>query len=243
MKRTAIQTQAALVTPDHMLLQSVAEQLKVPLMYVARQAELSSQAEIQPTDSLRSIQAYADTALRLVDSYLLGLELTTKQLELELEPVALSATLYDVAHQLSPLLKQRQVTIELATSSRCGQVMAHPRGLLAGLYNLGMVLSEFGGDTSDTVPRVLQLTVRKTRHGMRTGMYMQGMKTTAFEPLLGAAARRRQPFHTLTPHTGAGIFIADTIFSAMNTKLSPSRLRTQHGLAITLQPSKQLQLV
>jgi hypothetical protein len=77
------------------LLLSVAEHLKVPLTTIARQAELGQlTGQVNLTDAA-AIRAQAMAALTLVDSYLLGLELLSRQASLELEPVSVASTLTD----------------------------------------------------------------------------------------------------------------------------------------------------
>lgn len=225
-------------------LRSIAEQLKMPLMYLARQAELCGQADTQPEATFKSMQTHADMALRLVDSYLLGLDLSNKQAKLELEPVPIAATLYDVAHDLTPLARQRNTDIELVLAGKYGQVMAHPAGLRAALYGLGFVLSEVVHP--EKIRNTLRIAAHRTRGGIVTGLYIDGavdIQTTLSASNISQNLGMRQPFANLTAGTGAGVFVADAIFDAMQTKLRAGRFQKQHGLAVTLQPSRQLQLV
>lgn len=229
---------------QHVLLMSIAEQLKMPLMYIARQAELHQNSEVVSSQTFADMQSNADMALRLVDSYILGLELSEKQLHLELEPVALSAVLYDVAHDLTPIAHQRNTDIELVLAGKYGQVMAHSQGLAAALYSLGSVLSEVCA--IDSSRGVLRIAAHRSTRGIVAGMYIDGapsLQTT----IHGARKLRhkftRQPLAKLTASTGAGVFIADTILSCMDVRLRAGRFHGKHGLAATLQPSRQLQLV
>jgi hypothetical protein len=222
-----------------LLLRSIAEQLKMPLMYVARQAELSQQASDVPHAAFKTMQTHADMALRLVDSYLLGLDLTGKQTKLELEPVPISAALYDVAHDLTPLARQRNTDVELVLAGKYGQVMAHPAGLRAALYGLGFVLSEVVHP--EKVRNTLRIAAHRTRGGIVAGLYIDGAEDLPAN--FATNAHMRQPFANLTASTGAGIFVADTILGAMQTKLRTGRFQNKQGLAATLQPSRQLQLI
>lgn len=224
-------------------LRSIAEQLKMPLMYLARQAELCRQGDTAET-TFKSMQTHADMALRLVDSYLLGLDLSGKQSKLQLEPVPIAAALYDVAHDLTPLARQRNTDIELVLAGKYGQVMAHPAGLRAALYGLGFVLSEVVHP--EKIRNTLRIAAHRTRGGIVAGLYIEGstdVQTTLRASNISRNAGMRQPFPNLTAGTGAGIFVADTIFDAMQTRLRAGRFQNQQGLAVTLQPSRQLQLV
>lgn len=227
-----------------MLLRSIAEQLKTPMMYIARQAELSQNAETIPSQTFGHMQSNADMALRLLDSYILGLELSEKQLHLELEPVSLSSVLYDVAHDLTPLAHQRNTDIELVLAGKYGEVMANAQGLVAAFYSLGSVLSEACAEEKSRGR--LRIAAHRSTRGIVAGMYLDG--TPSLQTTIHGARKlrhtfTRQPFSKLTASSGAGIFIADTILSCMDVRLRAGRFHGKHGMAATLQPSRQLQLV
>ncbi len=63
------------------LLLGVAEELKLPLLQIAHQAEQLA-LDDQPAPGLKSIQATADSALRLLDNYVLGVRLALAPAEL-----------------------------------------------------------------------------------------------------------------------------------------------------------------
>lgn len=232
-------------TSQTLLLRSVAEQLKTPLMYVARQAELSKTTRpASPEQVFSTMQLHADMALKLVDSYLLGLAITNQQETLDLEPVPLSAVLYDVAHDLTPIARQYNTDVELVLAGKYGQVMAHQAGLKAALYGLGFVLSEIV-HPQKTRNR-LQIAAHRSRQGIVTGFYIDGaeqMQTELTHMRRTRGTFKRQPFAQCVANTGAGVLVADAIFTAMQTRLRSGRFRSQQGLAVTLQQSKQLQLV
>lgn len=229
---------------QHVLLRSIAEQVKLPLMYISRQAEFSRGEETVPRESFEDMQANADMALRLIDSYILGLDLSSRQMDLELEPVPLSAVLYDIAHDLTPIARQHNTDIELVLSGRHGQVMAHSQGLSAALYSLGSVLAEVCSE--DKSRGRLRIAAHRSTRGVVAGMYLDGipsMQTTMYQARKMREQFNRQPFSKLTSSTGAGIFVADVILASMNARLRAGRFHGKNGLAMTLQPSKQLQLV
>jgi hypothetical protein len=227
-----------------MLLRSIAEQLKLPMLYIARQAELSRADETVSFDTLDNMQANAEMALRLIDSYILGFDLAAKQLALELEPVPLTAVLYDVAHDLTPIARQRNTTIELTLDSKQGEVMANSQGLAAALYSMGSVLSEVCAEKNGK--GTLHIAAHRAAHGIVTGIYTDGIdniQTTIYQARKLRQNFVRQPYLKLCAGSGAGIFIADTIFTYMNARLRAGRLHGKHGLAATLEPSRQMQLV
>jgi hypothetical protein len=225
------------------LLASVAEQLKVPLLHIARQAELAAMpdAPLNMTDACNFIQQRADAAMRLVDSYLLGLELLGSQMQLELEPVSVASILYDTAHHLSKTAKQYGVSLELHIAGRYGPVMAHPRGLQAALLSLGYACIE----AQPSADRPLKLVTHRSSGGIRLGVYgiADDVRDASLRQGRKLAGRAAQPFVDFSGGPAAGVYVADVIFEAMATRLSVSRHQSLSGLSAVLQPSQQLQLV
>src|SRR4051794_10664298 len=84
------------------LLLGVAEQLKLPLLQIARQAEYG---EGLGQADLHSIRTTADAALRLLDNYALGVRLSLEPQQLEREAVSVSSVLYDSGQQLDAFAK------------------------------------------------------------------------------------------------------------------------------------------
>jgi len=126
---------------DERLLQVLAEQMKLPLLQIARRSELA-RLTATPEDSLELIELTADGALQLIDSYLLGVKLAKAQASLQLEPVSVAAVLNETAHQLERLAKQNECEIELHLAGRYEPIMAHKAGLEAALTSLGYVFIE-----------------------------------------------------------------------------------------------------
>lgn len=227
------------------LLQAVAEQLKLPLLQIARQAELG-QISNDNQSLLQTIQRSADAALFMVDSYLFGLELAERQGELALEPVSVASVLNDTAHELSSLSKQYDVQIELAIGGRYGPVMAHPRGLKMALTSLGYTVLTMLPATTKRQKRILSLAAWRGRPGIITGVYgTDDFKSLNSESLKRARALQGSAHQPLTELSGssAGIFVADTLLQAMASQLRVSRYHLKQGLAATLPPSHQLQLI
>src|ERR1700690_3413916 len=117
------------------LLLGVAEELKLPLLQIARQAEQLQLAGGQ--SDLKTIQATADTALRLLDNYVLGVRLALEPQQLDIEAISVSSVLYDAGQQLDALAKAYGVALELNIAGKFGPVMAHRQGLQAALVSLG----------------------------------------------------------------------------------------------------------
>ena len=228
----------------HQLLLSVIDQVKVPLLSIARQAELGSIASGQV--DLNAIRITADSALLLLDNYLLGVRLASQHTgTIETEPVSVAAVLHDAGEQLYPFAKAYGVTLDLQIDGKYGPVMAHRQALQAALVSLGYALVEaIPAQESDQLR--LQLSAHRCRYGIVAGMYSNVQDISSSRALRLARllqGRARQPLLAVSQSSAAGIFVADAILHAMRTKLSTSRHRRLHGLGVVLPLNPQLQLV
>lgn len=225
------------------LLLSVVEQLKMPLLSVARRAELGL---AYPAEAdLAGIQVTAEAALQLLDNYTLGVQLANDELRLtETEPVAVSSVLYAAGRRLEPIAKAYGVQLEIEIDGRYGPVMAHRRGLEAALVSLGYALVE--ALPAQDVPQVrLQLSAHRCRYGIVAGLYCETEAITAAALKTGRQlyGRVRQPLGGISHTSSAGVFVADAILHAMDAQLTTSRHGRLYGLGAVLPLNPQLQLV
>ncbi|HET7059794.1 MAG TPA: hypothetical protein VFH99_00530 [Candidatus Saccharimonadales bacterium] len=225
------------------LLLSVAEELKLPLIQIARQAE---QAE-QGGPGSKSIRGTAETALRLLDNYALGVRLQLQPAQLEQEPVSVSSVLYDTGQQLDALAKNYGVELELNVAGRYGTVMAHRQGLQSALVSLGAALIEALPALESPRQLKLQLASHRSRYGIVAGLYADTPQLTNAALKRGRRLQServsRQPLTTISHTSGAGIFVADTILQAMHLRLRASRHHNLYGLGTVLPPNNQIALV
>ncbi len=223
------------------LLQALAEQLKTPVLHIARRAEFSAD-EVMRKQVLQSIEETASLALKLIDSYLLSTHLS--QTVLPLEPVSLSAVLHDTLEQLQPIARQYDCELELVLAGKYGPVMAHREGLKAALLSLGHVFIEAGQQTMSR-RRVVRLAVHKSRFGIVAGVFsdQNDLSTNVFSRAKALYGRVRQPLNSFTSSSGAGIFVADSLLEAMDAPLRVASHQKNTGLAATFMPSSQLSLV
>lgn len=219
------------VSTAERLLNALAEQLKSPLLQIAYQAELQ-----QPEAWLEIKRTTAKT-LHLIDTYLLS----TQQQSLRLEPVSVSSVLYDVAQALDPLARQHNCELEIAVAGKYGPVMAHQKSLETALITLGQSLIE-----ADTTPHPrLVLSTYKSKHGIAAGVFGNHPDLTAdmFRRALALYGTVRQPLPTVSALNAAGLYMAEALFESMDSKLQVARHSHLIGLAASLRPSAQLQLV
>jgi hypothetical protein len=228
------------------LLISVAEELKFPLLQIARQAEHASMSANPSLLIIDSIQATADTALKLLDNYILGVKLHLEPDFFEQESVSVSSLLYDTKQELNGLAKSYGVELELNVAGKFGPVTANRKALLAALASMGAALIEaLPANFENPRQLSLKLATHKSRYGIVAGVYSEvsQVSESALKSGRKLNALTRQPLVNFSHTSGAGIFVAETILKAMNLSLTSSRHHRLYGIATILQPNNQLQFV
>lgn len=240
---TLLDEKQALVQSERLFL-SLAEQMKLPLLQILRQAELGLMIEDREK-VLRGISANADVALKLIDGYVLSMRLAAEERHLmEMESVSVSAVLYDTAQQLHPIAKLYGVDIELSLDGKYGPVAAHREGLQSALVSLGYALIE-ALPASNAPQMKLQLAAHRCRYGIVAGLYADVDRLTADALRQGRKlfGDTRQPLPALSHAGGAGVFVADAILRAIGARLKVSHHHRRSGLGAVLQANPQMQLI
>ena len=122
--------------------------------------------------------------------------------------------------------------------------MAHRQALQAALLSLGYALIEAlpaAGSGSHHV----QLATHRTKQGIVAGMYgeLDSLTPNLFQRAKLLQGRARQPLVGTIAGSGAGVFIADALLGAMESRLRVGRFQRLPGFAVTLAASEQLQLI
>lgn len=227
------------------LFMSLGEELKLPLMQIARQAELELSLKNDRHEPLEQIQSSADMSLQLLDSYLMSLRVgLTPETKLTLAPVSVAAVLHETAEQLQTAARQYGVELELHIDGKYEPVLAHQRCLHNALLALGYALIEALPATES--PKLhLQFAAHRTKYGIVAGMYsnLNSLTPQTFRRGKALAGQARQPLVGSLPGGGAGVFVADVLLRAMDSSLRVGRFHKLPGFAVTLPPSEQLQLI
>jgi hypothetical protein len=228
---------------QHRLFLAIAEQIKLPLLQIARGAELTKITG--NLDQIEAIEYTAASAMHLLDSYLLSAQLREAGESLNLQPVSLSATLQDVAHKMHALAAVHQCDLEVHIAGKYGPVMAHPAGLQAALTNIGQVFIDVHTQRSHRTRPVIKLAAHRTRQGITAGMFadIEGLNTDMFKRAKQLYGKARQPLAQLSATNGAEVFVADSLLETMSSGLRVARYQKLTGLAATFSPSQQLELV
>lgn len=229
---------------DERLLLNLAEHLKLPLLQITQSAELARLTD-QPFQQLETIELTAESTLKLLDNYLFSTHLAQERIAAELEPVSLSAVLHSVAQDLHRFAAQYQCELQLHLSGRYEPIMAHRAGLEAALTSLGYVFIEAQGSAKHDHKPLVKLAAHRGKKGVVAGMFAdtEGLSSDMYRRAHKLYGRARQPLTGLSAVDGAGVFIAESILSAMSARLRVARHQKLTGLAATFMPSHQLAMV
>lgn len=227
------------------LLRTLADELKLPLLQIARAAELARMTG--DVLHMEQTEVLADTVLKLLDSYVLSTQTLVGQQTLQLEPVSLRAMLYDTTQYLQRLAKLYNCDIDLRVSGKFGLVMAHPGALQAALLGLGYsFINAVSGERGTSRKRTrIVLTADRSKQGITTGIEIakKDMSADAMQQAKALYGFARQPMREMTHASGAGVMVASSLFDAMASELRVKRSHNSSGLVATLLPSQQLALL
>lgn len=227
------------------LLKVVVEQIKLPLLHIARQAEMAEESDNSAGYS--NILNIADMAIKLIDSYFLSLP-SSHQTELIVEPVSLSSVLQTAAENLNGMAKLYNCDVELRLAGRFAPVMGNRGRLEAAFTMLGFSFIE--SQISDSSSKEKQrskvcLAGYKSSNGLTGGVFspQAEISNDDLKRARGTLGKTRQALPEISQTTGAGIFIADALFDNLASHLRVAHYLKMSGFATTLVPSQQLQLL
>jgi hypothetical protein len=225
---------------EERLFLSLVEQLSRPLLHITRLSELSG---AQQDPAWQQVQAIANSSLQLVESYALSLRVQGNITPLEIEPVTVSSLLYDTATSLRPYAQQYAVELELETGPKLQPILADRSVLQSALTALGQVFVLSQAEAEE--PSAVHLSAHRSRYGVVAGLYGQapGFGADSLRRAYQLNGAARQPLQRLVSGPAAGVFVAESLLRTLSARLHVARYRRLTGLAVTLQPSQQLQLI
>lgn len=226
---------------------SLAEQFTRPLLQLAQIAELAAGDDLETSmERWKTVRAIAGSSLQLAESYALSLRVQGKVTPLELEPVTISSLLYDTAQNLQPFARAYGVELELEPGPRVQPIIADRTILQSALTSLGQVFVVAQAETPvEDAPQLVRLAAHRSRYGVVAGLYGQSTQIGP-DSLRRAQAlhgKASEPLRHVVSGPAAGVFVADSLLHTLATQLHAARYRSLTGLAATLQPSQQMQLV
>jgi len=236
----------SLVFGQDSLFSSLAEYIKTPFVQISYASELLSDTTNPVTAQtlIQSIALSSQGALRLLDNYLLYQSLQ-KAGQLALEPISLNAILYDAAHVLQPYATSLGCELRVQLDHKYEPVIADRQVLRSAFVSLGNSFIEAATFQQETKSPLVSFVVRRRSGSLNTGVFTNGQSPTT-QQLQRAKAlqgKAHQPMPEFMNSTGVGMFIADALFSQLNTTMKVAQDKGLRGLAATFLPSQQLQLV
>jgi hypothetical protein len=229
------QNQQSAASANERLLNALAEQLKLPLVQIAHGLETGVAQPKLLADNAR-------LAIKLIDSFL-QTNNADQQIELQLEPVSLSAVMQDVAHQLYGHAKRYDCDLQIELAGRYGPVMAHRANVQSAFLALGFSMVESAQGYEQ--PAKITLAAHRTNKGLVAGVFgsNQALSSEMFRRAQSLYGASKQPFTGASASSSVGVFIAESLLGTMNTQLRVAKFRNMKGLGATFLPSHQLQLV
>ena len=236
--------QEAQLNDQEQLFLSLAEQLTRPFLQIYHLAELA-QTDSPKAAALRwqTVQTISNASMQLAESYALSLRVQGKVTPLEYEPVTVSSLLYDTAAALEPFAKEYGVELELDTGLKAQPIFADRAVLQSAMTSLGQVFVV--AQSESDVRAAVRLAAHRSRYGVVAGLYgnMPGLGADSLRRAHALRGTARQPLQRLVSGPAAGVFVAESLLHTLASHLHVARYHNMTGLAATLHPSQQLQLV
>lgn len=212
------------------LLKSLAEELKNPLILIARQAEMDNHVSIQRT---------AEHTLQLIDSYLLIAQTEYGQKVLPLETVGIGSVIYEVISEFRPLAEQRG--IDLSMQIKDANVMAHRAGLKSALW----CLTELCSSSADNGRKQVKIQTAKQGEKILITVLGEGLELAEKDVELN---RRLQGQSRLAAagkldDSGVRLAIADTLATTFGQGIKVKKSARFTGFGFDVMNSRQLTLV
>jgi hypothetical protein len=214
------------------LLLSIVEHLKLPLINIARKSEL---------ENSKDINVLAETSIRLIDGYILGLNVNSNQFEFEFEPVSISEVLNNSAHNLSKLAKIYDCNIELNLEGKFVPIMGRKAEIESAITIIGQSLIE----SNNTKSNQILLSAYRSGQKITAGVFSPTLDITSanLRKALTSGLKSRQGLPDFSHTPVSGIYIADILLDRLATKLGVYHHNKIMGLASSFLPSQQLRLI
>jgi light-regulated signal transduction histidine kinase (bacteriophytochrome) len=215
---------------DDRLLVNIVEHLKLPLLNISLKSEIAN---------LTDIKSLADSSIRLIDGYVLGLNVDQHQLDLE--PVSVSEVMNDAAHNLAKIAKLYDCQLNLRIEGKFVPVMSSKAEMESAFTLIGQSVIESNINKNSEVI----LTAYKSGEKIIAGVFSGDLKITSesLRKAIVSAGRVRQGLPDFSHSSVAGVYAADLLFTRLTSRLQVFHHNNLSGLAGNFIPSQQLRLI
>lgn len=229
---------------EERLFLSFVEQLSRSFVQLRSVAELAGTQDAATAQMhWQTVQELSQSTLRLAESYALHLRTQGSLSDIQLEQVTISSLLYDTAQELQPFAKRYDVELRLEPGPRMLPVVADRALLRSAFAALGQVfvLAQSQADEKG----VVKLAGHRSRYGVVAGLYgnLPHLGADSLRRARRLSGMAREPLHNLASGPVAGVFVADALLQSLEAKLHAARYCGMTGLAVTLDPGRQMHLI
>lgn len=232
------------ISSNHILLKSVAEELRLPLVQISRLSESKNDDKQTIIGNLKIIESSADLALQLLESYILGLDYNDGQKQIELSPITMGAVFNDVAHQVHKIANQNNCDIELEIKNT-HPIMGNYEAIKLAFINIANSILVSTDTNEIKERRSMTLSVFSKGPKNFAGIYTNNLNITrsSWERSLLMFEKSRQKMPNFSANNCSGFYVAHNILETMSSTLIPSKHNGMRGLAADFKLSHQMQLV
>ena len=223
------------------MLSAVAYDMSLPLLQIKTRAEsgkLGKNAAVE-------LALLTQSGLKLIDGYLMALEMRSNAAQLPLEPVPIGSVLAETASELSQYAKHYKTRLVIDILGRPKPVLTNKTKLQSALYCLAasLIRSQAGSATKQNV--IVLAAHKNNKDSMTAGVYglFDGLSDKELYNARRLAGKAPQPLSSLPAQNGGGILIADMLLTALYQPLKAGKFKEMSGFAAQLPLSKQLRLV
>jgi len=215
---------------DDRLLINIVEHLKLPLINISLKSEVAN---------LSDIKSLADNSIRLIDGYILGLNIAQHQLDLE--PVSVSEVLSDAAHNLSKTAKLYNCNLNLNIEGKFVPVMSSKIEMESAFTLIGQTIIESNTNTNNEI----FISAYKSGDKIVAGIFTGDLKITneTLRKAIVSAGKVSQGLPDFSHSPVTGVYAADLILTRLASRLQVFHHNNLSGLAGNFMPSRQLSLI
>lgn len=222
------------------ILYNIAEDLKVPFFRILTQLSVKNHQDYH-----NHAQIIADSALKMLDSYLISTQVYIGQQQFVIEPVSAHAIIYESGQQLSKLARMHNFEIELDIQRSIGQVMANYHALQSAIISVAYSFLYNYNYVHGKNKNTLLFSLRSKKQGAEIGIFSSDNHISAdsLQRMRRLRGLARTPLPEFSHGSSGGLMIADDLFYGMNTQMYAGKMNNLRGIKAVLLPSKQLSLL
>lgn len=223
---------------------AASHELKTPLTVISGLADMMLKGQCgtlanQQRQYLERIETSSDRMLALLNSLLSVGKLHRGALAIEPEPVLLKAVVYQVAKELSPLIKQRRVKLDVRSGRPALPVLVDKEFAYQIVFNL------LDNAIKYSYPKTV-VTIKFKGRGDKQALLISdqgiGIRPGEFKHLFTRFGTTAQPVNAHSGSSGLGLFIVKNLVEQIGGQVYARALPRGSCFVVELPLAKQLTL-